>query len=312
MAMQIGTDLLGLTESELEASFALADLNRRQEEGTLVGEDYVQAVMDLGYSLQESETRTRNLANAQRDLETALDAQAGAFDRLTQAQSGLERAQQQWANGAGNDVVNALDAGWVRGQRYADALAAIDDVYGTGFGIQQQYQEDVAALVREYRNSGDIDTFRQRLQELRDVYEPLDESVNNSRQQVADFRAEWESLQSRVITLTTYIETIEGPPPAGSTEPERTERTRQDQVFATGTGPGGFTVPSGYPGDSYNVGLSSGEHVTVTPPGSSGGSGTSVTLVQNFYGPASPDQVDRAARNGVIGALSESRARGKQ
>jgi hypothetical protein len=47
--------------------------------------------------------------------------------------------------------------------------------------------------------------------------------------------------------------------------------------FAMGTGPEGFDVPPGYPRDSFKIGVSSGERITVTPAGQlRGESSTSV------------------------------------
>jgi hypothetical protein len=49
-------------------------------------------------------------------------------------------------------------------------------------------------------------------------------------------------------------------------------------MLASGTPPGGFMVPPGYPNDSYRVGLSSGEHVYVSPKGKDNAPVNSFTL----------------------------------
>ncbi|MHC4708042.1 MAG: hypothetical protein ACYS8I_13270, partial [Planctomycetota bacterium] len=49
-----------------------------------------------------------------------------------------------------------------------------------------------------------------------------------------------------------------------------------------GTPPGGFTVPPGFPNDSFRVGLTSGERLFVKPQGRSGGGGLTIgTLILN-------------------------------
>jgi hypothetical protein len=55
-----------------------------------------------------------------------------------------------------------------------------------------------------------------------------------------------------------------------------------DAGFQHGTPPGGFTVPPGFPNDSFRVGLTSGERLFVKPQGRSGGGGLTIgTLILN-------------------------------
>jgi hypothetical protein len=65
----------------------------------------------------------------------------------------------------------------------------------------------------------------------------------------------------------------------GSGSAERGSGSDHDQGFAFGTS---FTVPAGYPNDSYlwSTYLSSGEHVSVNPSGAGGGGqGGNISLV---------------------------------
>jgi hypothetical protein len=66
--------------------------------------------------------------------------------------------------------------------------------------------------------------------------------------------------------------------------------------FSTG---GDFIVPPGYPNDSYRIGVQSGERVTVTPAGQSGGQ-NNLTINQVFNG-SSPNTMNQA-RDGVLEA----------
>lgn len=50
--------------------------------------------------------------------------------------------------------------------------------------------------------------------------------------------------------------------------------------FASGTGSSGFTVPAGFPNDSFKIGLTSGEHFEVTPRGGAGERNS--TTINNF------------------------------
>jgi hypothetical protein len=67
--------------------------------------------------------------------------------------------------------------------------------------------------------------------------------------------------------------------------------------FASG---GGFTVPPGYPNDSYPIRVQSGEHVQVTPAGSSSGGGeyTNALLI------SLPGMIRDAVRDGLLKAIA--------
>jgi len=69
-------------------------------------------------------------------------------------------------------------------------------------------------------------------------------------------------------------------------------------------------VPPGFPGDSFMVAATTGEHVSITKPGQSAGGGTtySVNVNQVFNGPADPAAVRSASEGGVRAAL---RAQGR-
>jgi chorismate mutase len=69
--------------------------------------------------------------------------------------------------------------------------------------------------------------------------------------------------------------------------------------FARGTPQGGFVVPQGYQNDSYPILVSSGERVNVTPANKTGGSGSNVTIINNFNGAANYGMVIDAIKQAL-------------
>jgi hypothetical protein len=143
--------------------------------------------------------------------------------------------------------------------------------------------------------------------------------------QIAALRQEMAALNGMTATITINTVYPNGVPPPGTTGVEGVSHpppstgpanlglppgsTTPPYTGPAGGGGGGiqlaggadFTVPPGYPNDTFPMRVQSGEHVTVTPRGEN--SGTNITL--NFYGPTSPE----GAKQGVLAGL---RAAGKQ
>lgn len=133
------------------------------------------------------------------------------------------------------------------------------------------------------------------------------------------------------VTDSTYTATVDadGEPAftvAGKVEDElnRIARTYTATIEITRTGGGyipdeeaatgaNFYVPPGYPNDSFLLGVTSGEHVAVTPVGSSGPPGTAggsspinITINQQFSGTTDTAAVAAATRYGLEQALAEA------
>ncbi len=136
-----------------------------------------------------------------------------AFDDVTTATNNLKAAQQNWNDTAGNDVANLLADYVGKGDRYQKALEAIDTTYGTGLTTQFNYQRDLKTLVEQYAHGGDIENFKTKLEELKAKYEPLDAAVIASKKVLEDYKTVYDSIQSKIVTLTTHHVDVYGPEP---------------------------------------------------------------------------------------------------
>jgi hypothetical protein len=142
----------------------------------------------------------------QSELKAVSESLATANDNLSLAYIDLRNSQQNWMDGAGGDVANVLESAGLKGEQYRDALGAIDEVYGTGLGIQQDYKDDLKALTDEYKKTGDIDTFKTKLNELKDTYMPLNEQVKEATDNVVALRDAIDLLESKKIRIQVQFD----------------------------------------------------------------------------------------------------------
>jgi hypothetical protein len=134
---------------------------------------------------------------------------------LVTATQKLEKAQKQWGEGAGGDVISQLEDQKVKGEEYAGALGAIDEVMGTNYVLQLEYNTAVKDLVAEYKKTGDVDKFKQKLGELKDTYMPLTDSVREAKDEVWRLKNQIDRLESKMIEILVNISVV-GEMPAGS------------------------------------------------------------------------------------------------
>ena len=125
----------------------------------------VQDMVDDRQAADENAVAVAGLAQAEQDAATALDEVAAA-------QKGLEQAQQGWLASTANEVVSALGGLGVEGQKYKEALAAIDEVMGTQEVAEQEHKDKIKAITDEYAKTGSIDNFKTALSGLKDAELP--------------------------------------------------------------------------------------------------------------------------------------------
>lgn len=118
----------------------------------------------------------------------------------------------------------------------------------------------VLAAKEEFARTGDLEAYHQALADIYNGMSKLDGKV----------------AVTRVITQK-IIETFESNAAANAAAVGYAPPAQGWDKFATG---GSFTVPPGYPNDSYGMRVSSGEHVQVTPAGEKTSGNT--TIVMNY------------------------------
>lgn len=261
---------------------------------------YIQAVVTGTLETSALVENQRELIAVQAELKTK-------YAGLTEAQASLQAAQQSWMDSTAGDVVSTLETMGVKGDAYKEALGAIDDVYGTDLTLQQQYKDDLTALVAEYKKTGDVEAFKTKLSELKDTYMPLNEQVKEALELTTNLNDQIRALKSKEIYLVTHLIETTDPNPYNFPDAQNDQGTNGilPEMAAEGAD---FVVPGGFsePDNPYWLGVESGEHVTVTPSGQAGG-GTMINVYVTLP-TDNPALVKSAARTGVLEAM---RAKGQ-
>jgi hypothetical protein len=172
---------------------------------TTANEDYADSDHEIAMALQFMGEAAKKAA---RDLEAStkkMDEQAEAQRNIMDATLDLREAQQGWLDGTGNDVQAALEAAGVKGDAYDKALSAIDQTYGTGLAVQNEYKKDLAAMTAEYAKDKDVDKFKKAVGELKNTYMETDKSIQAATDSLWRFKLMWDTLQSKSLLLDVSI-----------------------------------------------------------------------------------------------------------
>lgn len=204
---------------------------------------------------------------------SAVESLAGAFDtasaavenykqQLSQAdqlQRDFNQLQSDWAESTGGEVANLLGGSMAEGsERYRQGLQAIDEIMGTTLEKELNHKQAVEELAQAYARTGDVEAFKEGLKALEEI-------------DLADQKAELAGVKDEVQALYDYWVAFGALPheydiKVNFIKTGSAGGISADTVFGYANG-GDFIVPPGYPNDSYTMGVTSGEHVSVTPKG---------------------------------------------
>ena len=209
--------------------------------------------------------------------------QTGLGGMISQYDS-LKGKMDAWLNETAGQVVSMLGEKFSEASgKYRAALGEVDTALGTNY-LQQLLQKDaVQGLVDQYARTGDLEGFKTGLQKIKD------EGLADMKTQLEDVVKKAGEFYDKLVALPKEIQihigfTTEDLPSwipqtggGGSTGTgSSTVTLGNNSDFAAGVTD--FVVPPGYPNDSYRVGTTSGEHVSVTPTGESGARDVNVTI----------------------------------
>jgi hypothetical protein len=234
-----------------------------------------------------------------------IESASTAYQNLIQAQADLNAGLQSFYQDTGNKAAQVLSGLLIpSGERYQNGLETIDDVMGTNLGTMNLYQIALEDAGKQYANTGDMETYRSKLQDIKSEYGDF----MTSELQTASTKAQtiYNSIiglpQLRGVTIrfnatgdprlinwvlagesgqglgpytTTTNTTIPG---AGSQGTGTGIGVRNGVGYASGAD---FNVPVGFSNDSFGpMWAQSGEHVSITKPGQGNNDNP---MVNNFY-----------------------------
>lgn len=184
-----------------------------------------------------------------------------ALSAAEEAQRDFDSIQAEWQQGTGNEIADLFGGRlYEGGERYREGLQAIDDTLGTTLVKELEHKEAVTELVDLYAQTGDVEAFKSGMKALEDI-------------ELGDQKAELAGVKDEVQALYDYWAAF------GELPHEYTIKVNYVQSGSVGgltadtelglANGGDFIVPPGYPNDSFKIGVTSGEHVSVAPKGKS-------------------------------------------
>jgi hypothetical protein len=207
--------------------------------------------------------------------------------------------QKKYLEGTGNEIADLLGDKMSQGSdKYVAGLGAIDEAMGTTLTQEYEHKEAVKALAAEYAKTGDIDKFKEGMENLKDIeLKDLNENMIEAANTAERLYAVWAKMQGLPTTLQWKVEFETEQGILTSLNSGKGNIPGQVTMKKEASG-GDFIVPPGFTGDSYNVGVTSGERVSVTPVGQTGAAG--MTVYGDIYVTLPPDKSTVA---GFLGEL---------
>lgn len=212
------------------------------------------------------------------------EATRGSLGGMIAQYDTLTAKMDSWVKDTASQVVGMLGDKFSEASgKYRDALAEVDAIMGTNYTKQLEQKDALGDLVTEYGKTGNLDAFKEGLQRIKD------EGLADMQTQLEEVVTKAGELYDKLLALPTEIKihigfTADEVPswvPSGGSGGGGTSTgggsgggtyvSEDGTAIGFASGVTDFVVPPGYPNDSYRVGLTSGEHVTVTPDGTTGG-----------------------------------------
>lgn len=191
-------DALDLSSSSQAGWLGLVD------ESILATSAYTEEFYNNTIAQQANETSTRG-------LKTANDELQAAYGGVAAAQKELEATQQGWLTSTAGEINSQLKDMGTNSEGYRLALVEIDKAMGTDLESKNEQSIAIKAMTDAYKNTGDIEGFKNSLAGLKDTYLPettekLDlayESVDKLEKRVADLQHTAENAINIKVNFVT-------------------------------------------------------------------------------------------------------------
>jgi hypothetical protein len=183
----------------------------------------------------------RTTDNTAQSLDKVSDNMAeteAAARRYEEAVEGVRKAEENWTKGAGADAASYLERAGVEGDKYSKALGVIDEVMGTNLAVQDAYQKELEAVSAEYEKTGNLEVYKQKLNEIKDTYMPLNERLEEARNLLQEISGEITEMPlARHVWIYIHEKHIMEAPGAGTVGNDPTNRCfTGDTLVNTPTG----------------------------------------------------------------------------
>jgi hypothetical protein len=193
-----------------------------------------------------------------------------AINDLKGATDNLKTAQAEWGQSLASDVKSQLETAGLKGDDLRKAVGLLDQQFGTNMQQRDDYKQAITDIVDQYKKTKDLEDFRIGVGEIGTAFQDMNQPIVDAKLAVETFQKALNDLTAKtyVVDVVTHfsgnVPSISSGSAASNSNPITSNPTHANPNAGAAMG-ANFTVPSGYPGDRFMLGVSSGEHVSVTP-----------------------------------------------
>ncbi|MFA6204339.1 MAG: hypothetical protein WC710_14270 [Gallionella sp.] len=195
---------VGPVLKEVDNTFGI--LSRSQYEAAKATDETTDALIANVGVVNEWEARI--LAAGETVINKNREAAASIRDDMAGALADAAAAADSWKSGAGGDLGRMLEDAGLSGQDLDAALVAIDQSMGTNLKTVRDQNTAMQNLVNKYKDTRDIDTFKQGLDDLSARFIPLQEAAVLARVRIQELYAALQAIDGQ--TATAYMNVISG------------------------------------------------------------------------------------------------------
>lgn len=210
---------------------ALIDKQNILSESAFVAASAAARIGDEEDKLKDS---TYNAAAAMGEAESKTYDLSASLAELEQHTKDVQKAQEAWGESTATDIQRALEDAEIKGTEYEAALSVIDSTLGTSKLNQEQYDKKMQAIVDQFKKTGDINAFRDGINNLKNAFSPAAEEAARLEAELLGFNQQMDIVQAipdKVITVTVNYVTNGTPPPGTVPPPSGTARQAGGPVF---------------------------------------------------------------------------------
>jgi hypothetical protein len=264
--------------------------------------DASRAGADAGFILNALTGSLKDVAGAAPDAAGGLDdvGQAavdnypniydlkGAWVDYAGAVEAAKRANRTFSENLGSDLQSALETAGVEGDKLNKALGVLDKQLGINILPTQELKDAQQKLASEYAKTGDLEAFARGIGELDAKFRPLQKDIIDTRVAVQDLKAALDLITSKNYTIYVTMMQDRGITQFGPSALPKIPNPPSSYSPAYPGIPGGangmqWDVPPGFANDRALYRASSGEHVSITPAGTTNNMG-GITIIVNGAG----------------------------
>lgn len=128
---------------------------------------------------------------------------------VADAQTNLNTTMQNFSQNYAGDVVGALQAAGVSGEKYEQALAAVDAQNGTNLLGQYEANKALEEAVKQYQKDGDVKKFSTALAANKSEWEQLDDNVQQAKSALEQAKGAFDALMADMASWNGKTFTIQ-------------------------------------------------------------------------------------------------------